>query len=144
MELRIKRIHPDAIIPTRARPGDSGLDLHALLPDGDAFIQAGERRRVRTGIAIELPPAHEGQIRPRSGLADKNGVQACLGTIDNGYRGEIAVILFNLSFEGCKIRHGDRIAQLVIQLVAFPEIVEVIEELSYTERGTSGFGSTGV
>ncbi len=144
MELRIKKTHPSAIIPTRARPGDSGLDLHALLPDGDAFIHPGERRRFRTGIAIELPDGHEGQVRPRSGLADRNGVQPVLGTIDNGYRGELQVNLFNLSFEGCKVRNGDRIAQLVIQQVAFPEIVEVIEELSYTERGDGGFGSTGV
>lgn len=143
MEIRIKRTHPDAIIPGRKLPGDSGLDLHALLPDGGAFIRPGERRKVRTGLAIELPLGYEGQVRPRSGLADKFGTQACLGTIDNGYRGEVLVNLFNLSFEGCKIAHGDRIAQLVVASVAYPEPVEVAE-LSGTERGVAGFGSTGV
>jgi len=156
MEIRIKRTHPDAIIPTRSRPGDSGLDLHALLPDGPAYLQPGSRRLIRTGIAIELPEPHpillghgaalsgfEGQVRPRSGLADKVGIQACLGTIDNGYRGEIMVNLFNLSFDSCKVNHGDRIAQLVICPVVYPTLVEV-EELTPTERGEAGFGSTGL
>lgn len=143
MELRIKRTHPDAIIPRRQLPGDSGLDLHALLPDGDAFIRPGERRKLRTGLSLELPLGYEGQVRPRSGLADRSGVQTCFGTIDNGYRGEVLVNLFNLSFEGVKIRNGERIAQLVVSSVAYPEPVEV-EELSGTERGASGFGSTGV
>jgi dUTP pyrophosphatase len=144
MQMNIKKTHPEAIIPTRQKPGDSGLDLHALLPDGTAFIRPGERRKVRTGIAIELPLGYEGQVRPRSGLADKSGVQTCFGTIDNGYRGEVMVNLFNLSFEGMKISHGDRIAQLVVASVAYPEPIEVTEELPPTERGTGGFGSTGV
>jgi len=158
MEIRIKKTHPDAIIPTRAKPGDSGLDLHALLPDGPSYIQPGERRRIRTGIAMELPRGDlqyakdgvwndlcgfEGQVRPRSGLADKSGVQTCFGTIDNGYRGEIMVNLFNLSFDTCRVVNGDRIAQLVIVPVVYPTVVEV-EELSVTERGEAGFGSTGV
>lgn len=154
MEIRIKKTHPDAIIPTRKHPGDSGLDLHALLPDGPAYINPGERRRIRTGIAIELPEprclddgdremwGYEGQVRPRSGLADKAGVQTCFGTIDNGYRGEIMVNLFNLSFDGCRIKDGDRIAQLVIAPVLYPTVIEA-EELSETERGEAGFGSTG-
>lgn len=157
MELRIKRTHPDAIIPTRAKPGDSGLDLHALLPDGPAFIRPGERQRFNTGVAVELPRAHylsdvpgapwigwEGHVRSRSGLTSQ-GIVACggLGTIDNGYRGDIGVVLFNLSFQGFTVRHGDRIAQLVVSPVAYPEVVEVAE-LSDTERGVAGFGSTGV
>lgn len=144
MEIRIKKTHPDAIIPTRAKPGDSGLDLHALLPDGPAFIRPGERQRFNTGIAVELPARHEGQVRSRSGLTSQ-GIVACggLGTIDNGYRGDIGVTLFNLSFQGFTVRHGDRIAQLVVCPVAYPEVIEVAE-LSETERGVAGFGSTGV
>lgn len=133
MEIRIKKTHPDAIIPVRKYPGDSGLDLHALLPDGPIHIRPGERQRVRTGIAIELPRhvadleiwGYEAHVRPRSGLADKSGVQTCFGTIDNGYRGEIWVNLFNLSFDGCRINNGDRIAQLVIAPVLYPTVVEV-------------------
>jgi len=147
MELRIKKTHPGAIVPTRQKPADSGLDLHALLPEGSTWIGAGERRRIRTGIAIELPPpdpgGFEAQVRPRSGLADNAGIQTVLGTIDNGYRGEIEVILFNLSYQGYRVSDGDRIAQLVVVPVVYPTVVEV-EELSGSERGDSGFGSTGV
>lgn len=143
MELRIKKTQPDAILPRRAKPGDSGLDLHAYLPDGPVVIRAGDRLKVDTGIAIELPEGHEGQVRPRSGLGTNHGVQAALGTIDSGYRGPIGVTLFNMSFRDFTARHGDRIAQLVICPVAYPEVVEV-EALSETERGADGFGSTGV
>ena len=143
MELRIKKLHPDAIIPRRAKPGDSGLDLHAILSGGPLYLQAGGRERVSTGIAIELPEGFEAQVRPRSGLAHSFGIQTAFGTVDNGYRGELWVNLFNHSFSGHTVRHGDRIAQLVICPVAYPELVEV-EELTETERGADGFGSTGV
>jgi len=156
MELRIKKLQPDATIPRRAKPGDSGLDLHAYLPDGPVVIRAGDRLKIDTGIAIELPPAHfmsdipgapevgwEGQVRPRSGLGTNHGVQSALGTIDSGYRGPIGVTLFNMSFRDFTVRHGDRIAQLVVCPVAYPDVVEV-EALSETERGADGFGSTGV
>lgn len=143
MELRIKKTHPNAIIPTRKKAGDSGLDLHALLPDGDyRWIGMGERARIMTGIAIELPEGYEGQVRPRSGMAAE-GIVCSFGTIDNGYRGDIGVTLFNNSFGPWRVRNGDRIAQLVICPVAYPTVVEV-EELSETERGADGFGSTGV
>jgi len=144
MELRIKKTHPNAIIPTRQKPGDSGLDLHALVLDGPLHIAPGERRRIHTGISIELPSGYEAQVRPRSGLSDRAGVVASLGTIDNGYRGDIGVVLFNLSWQGFMVRDGDRIAQLVIAPVSCPEVVVVIDELAPTERGTGGFGSTGV
>ncbi len=149
MDIRIKKTHPDAIIPRRANPGDSGLDLHACLPDGNVFIPPGEHRVIPTGIAIELPMAgpfgvtYEGQVRPRSGLAAKHGIQTSFGTIDNGYRGEIAVNLFNFSYGLYRVSDGDRIAQLVICPVVYPAVVEVTE-LSVTERGVAGFGSTGV
>ena len=153
MEIRIKKLHPDAIIPSRKHPGDSGLDLHALLPDGPVNLAPGERQRFRTGIAIELPTpkvledelpelwGYEGQVRPRSGLAAK-GIVASLGTVDNGYRGDLGVTLFNHSFRHFTVRDGDRIAQLVIAPVLYPTVIEV-EELSGSERGEAGFGSTG-
>ncbi len=143
MELRIKKAHENAIIPRRAKPGDSGLDLYAYLPDGPEHLFPGERRRISSGIAIELPEGFEGQVRPRSGLAHDAGIATVLGTVDNGYRGELWVNLFNHSFDIHTVRHGERIAQLVICPVAYPELVEV-EELTETERGTDGFGSTGV
>lgn len=145
MELRIKKVLADAIIPHRAKPGDSGLDLHAYLPEGPVVIRAGDLESFGTGVAIELPAGHEGQVRSRSGLVRQHGIFACggVGTVDNGYRGEIGVTLLNHSFRDFTVRHGDRIAQLVVCPVAYPEVIEV-EELSETERGASGFGSTGV
>jgi dUTP pyrophosphatase len=143
MELRIKKTNPDAILPTRAKPGDSGLDLYACLPEGPVHIRAGDRMRISSGVAIELPGGHEGQVRPRSGLAHSAGVQTAFGTIDSGYRGELWINLFNHSYNGHTVRHGERIAQLVVCPVAYPAVVEV-EELSETERGADGFGSTGV
>lgn len=155
MQLRIKKTHPSAIIPTRKKPGDSGLDLHAFIPEGYVWIQPGRQERIMTGIAIELPSpkrrfgplgeywiGYEAQVRPRSGLA-ANGILCSLGTVDNGYRGEIGVTLYNHSWDNFRVKNGDRIAQLVICPVVYPELVEV-EELSETERGGDGFGSTGV
>lgn len=139
--LNVKRLVPDAVLPTRAKPGDSGLDLCAVLNE-PVVIRSGDRRMFDCGIAIELPPGFEAQVRPRSGLAMKSGVQAALGTIDNGYRGSIGVTLFNLSYRDHTVRHGDRIAQLVVAPVAYPEPIEVTE-LTDTERGAGGFGSTG-
>lgn len=143
MKLRIKRLHEQAILPRRQMAGDSGLDLYALLPDGPVTIPPGERLLLRTGIAIELPEGFEGQVRPRSGLTARNGVQAALGTIDVGYRGEVQVALFNLSYRQHRVLDGDRIAQLVVCPVALPEVEEV-DTLTETERGLGGFGSTGV
>jgi dUTP pyrophosphatase len=156
MQLRIKKQFSDAQLPTRAKPGDSGLDLCAYLPEGPVVVRAGDRKKVDTGICIELPPPHfmsdipgapevgwEAQVRPRSGLATNHGIQTAFGTIDNGYRGPVGVTLFNMSFRDFTVRHGDRIAQLVVAPVAYPEVVEV-EALTETERGASGFGSTGV
>lgn len=152
MKLKIKKTHPSAILPTRAKPGDSGLDLYACLPDGPVTIAPGEHSVISSGIAIELPVnpefatyihGYEAQVRPRSGLASKNGIVTSFGTVDNGYRGTVGVNLFNHSWLSFTVRHGDRIAQLVIAPVVYPEVVEVAE-LTETERGVAGFGSTGV
>lgn len=144
MKLRIKKTHPDAILPTRAKPGDSGLDLYALLPEGAVWIPPGGRQPIGTGIAIEPPEGYEGQVRSRSGLT-RQGIVACggLGTVDNGYRGEVGVTLFNNSFQGYRVMNGERIAQLVVAAVAYPDI-EVVDELTPTDRGDAGFGSTGL
>lgn len=145
MQLRFKRLYSDAWTPVRKNPRDSGLDLCAYLPSqGFAIIQAGGRERFWTGIAVELPDGFEAQIRSRSGLTSQ-GIVACggLGTIDNGYRGDVGITLFNLSFREFRVCHGDRIAQLVVCPVVYPELIEV-DELSDTPRGTGGFGSTGV
>ncbi len=158
MQMKFKKTHPEAITPTRAKPGDSGLDLYACLPDGPVVIKSGDRKLIPTGVAVELPFTFdlnapffggrlaigwEAQVRPRSGLAVKSGVQSAFGTIDNGYRGEIGVTLFNFSWHDFTVRSGDRIAQLVVAPVVYPELVEVTE-LSETDRGVAGFGSTGV
>lgn len=142
MILKVKKLTPAAALPAYAHPGDAGLDLCAA---ESCVLAPGERRLVRTGLAIELPPGTEGQVRPRSGLALKHGVTLLNspGTIDEGYRGEVGVILINLGQEPFRIEPGLRIAQLVVQSVARVAVAEVAE-LSDTRRGAGGFGSTGL
>ncbi|WP_409966795.1 Deoxyuridine 5'-triphosphate nucleotidohydrolase [Mycovorax composti] len=142
LEVKIvnKSKHP---LPTYATSGASGMDLRASIEE-DIVLQPMERTLVPTGIFIELPEGYEAQIRPRSGLAIKQGL-TCLntpGTIDADYRGEIKVILINLSKEPQTIQNGDRIAQMVIQKVEIIQWVPV-EALSETARNAGGFGHTG-
>ena len=142
MKVKIQKLHPDAFLPKYAHgPGeDAGMDLRA---DGAAVLKSGAPLAVPTGLAIELPPGYEAQIRPRSGLALKHAITLpnAPATIDPGYRGEIRVILLNLGPEDYHVERGDRIAQLVI---ARYEAVEWVEgELNNTQRGTGGFGSSG-
>ena len=141
MKLRIRRLKPDATIPAYAHPGDAGLDLHAC---EDIALGPGVAGLVSTGVAIELPEETEAQVRPRSGLALKHAVTVLNtpGTIDEGYRGEIGVVLINHGATTFHITHGMRIAQLVIQKRWTVDVVEV-EGLGDTDRGTGGFGSTG-
>lgn len=164
--VEFQRLHPDAILPTRATYGSVGLDLHACF-DGAAYENAerrglvvhidgslrphaivlppGERLLVRTGWAVAIGRGFEGQVRPRSGLAWRHGVTVlnAPGTIDSDYRGPLGVLLVNLGQSDFVIRQGDRIAQLVIAPVAMVDVREV-EALPETERGEGGFGSTGV
>lgn len=139
--LKIKKLSEDAIIPFYAHPGDAGLDLFSV---EEVTIERGKRKLVATGISIELPKNTEAQVRPRSGLALKYGVTVLNspGTIDEGYRGEIKVILINHGEEAFKINKGDKIAQMVIMPVLTVGIEEV-EILNDSERGEGGFGSTG-
>ncbi len=142
MKLRIKLLDPDLPAPERAMPDDAGLDLRAR---HDCVIPPGKRRRVPLGVAIELPPGHAGLVLPRSGLAERKGLSfanSC-GLIDPGFRGEIEVIAVNLDTESAiEIERGERIAQLVVVPVTYPEIV-LVETLSESRRGEAGFGSTG-
>ncbi len=138
---RVGRRGPPLDVPSYQTQGSAGLDLRA---DEACTLAPGERRLVPTGLAVELPPGHEGQVRPRSGLAVKHGIGMvnAPGTIDQDYRGEVCVVLVNLGEQTFEVRRGDRIAQLVIAPVTRVE-VELVEELSETVRGGGGFGSTG-
>ncbi|HEQ79272.1 MAG TPA: dUTP diphosphatase [Euryarchaeota archaeon] len=140
-EIRLKKIHPNAELPKRATSGSSGFDLKSV---EDADIPSGGWSVIRTGLVMEMRTGLEAQIRSRSGLAAKKGlfVLNSPGTIDSDYRGEICVILANISKETGHIKRGDRIAQMVISRVEQP-VFELVSELEDTQRGEGGFGSTG-
>lgn len=142
MILRIRKIHADAVLPKYAHgpEEDAGMDLCSV---ADALLEPNIPQAVPTGLSIELPPGYEAQIRPRSGLAFKHAISVpnSPGTIDPGYRGEVKVILINLGKQPYQVTKGDRIAQMV---VARYEAVEIQEgDLTDTERGAGGFGSSG-
>ncbi len=141
MTVNFKRIHPAAVLPAYARPGDAGMDVCACEA---ATLQPGERKLVKTGLVMELPRGTEAQMRPRSGLALKNGITLLNtpGTIDEGYRGEVGVILINLGREAFEVQPGMRIAQMVVAPVLRVDTAEVAD-VSDTARGEGGFGSTG-
>jgi dUTP pyrophosphatase len=142
VRLAVRRLHPAAVLPTRAHSSDAGFDLHAVEA---ATLGPGEREMVPTGIAIALPEGHAGLVLPRSGLAARHGIALvnAPGLIDEGYRGELRVLLLNTDrTEPFAIAPGDRIAQLVLVRVSLVEAVEV-RGLDATERGDGGFGSSG-
>jgi len=141
MELPIRRLRPDAVIPERAYAGDAGLDLSAC---ERVELAPGERALVGTGLAVAIPEGHAGFVQPRSGLASRHGVTIVNtpGLVDSGYRGELRVILLNTDRDHpFVVEPGMRIAQLVVVPVATPEPTEV-DELPETERGVRGFGSS--
>ena len=142
VQVRVKRLSPDAKIPKAAKVGDVAFDLYSVI---DYEIKPGERYAVPTGIAMEIPPGYEGQVRPRSGLALKEGITVLNtpGTIDSGYRGEVKTIMINHSDVSFQITKGMRISQLAIRPAPEVSFIEV-DELSDTDRGEGGFGSTGV
>lgn len=142
MELKVQLLSDSATLPTRSHEGDAGLDLYAAEP---AHIGPGERWQVATGIAIEIPPGHAGLVLPRSGLARRHGISLvnAPGLIDAGYRGEVKVLLLNNDpAEIFRIKPGDRIAQLLVTPFLPIEPLQA-DTLSETDRGDSGFGSTG-
>ncbi|WP_298427162.1 dUTP diphosphatase [Rhodoblastus sp.] len=147
MEIRIKQLpHGEGLpLPAYQSPGAAGLDLVAAIPtDAPIVLEPGERRIIVTGLVLEIPEGFEAQVRPRSGLALKHGVTIlnAPGTIDSDYRGELAAILINHGAEPFRIARGDRIAQLVFAPVVQARLV-ITENLSNTDRGAGGFGSTG-
>jgi len=142
-ELRFKLLSPHAREPSYATKGAAGLDLGAAISE-PVTLAPGERTTISTGLAVALPPCHEGQVRPRSGLAIKHGVTVvnAPGTIDEDYRGEIRVALINLGKDPYVIAPGERIAQLVVTPVVRVRTV-CVPTLDETPRGVDGFGSTG-
>lgn len=141
--LKVKKLHPEAIIPTRGSEKASGLDLYALR---DYLIPAtGETIRVETGIAFQIPEGYEIQVRPRSGLSLKTGLRVANspGTVDQDYLGDCSVLLYSANGRSHSFNKGERIGQAVLVPVEIPELVEVDEFDLKTERGTQGFGSTG-
>ena len=142
-EILIKKLHSDVNIPKYETEGSSGLDLEAYI-EKDLRLLSGERKLVPTGVSVAMPNNFEIQIRPRSGLAYKNGISVVNtpGTIDSDYRGEIKVLLINLGTESVTIKKFQRIAQMVICPIIKANLKEV-QELPETIRGAGGFGSTG-
>jgi len=142
-EILIKKLHSDVNIPKYETEGSSGLDLEAYI-EKDLRLLSGERKLVPTGVSVAMPNNFEIQIRPRSGLAYKNGISIVNtpGTIDSDYRGEIKVLLINLGTETVTIKKFQRIAQMVICPIIKANLKEV-KELPETIRGAGGFGSTG-
>jgi dUTP pyrophosphatase len=139
--VKVARLRPDAILPTRAYAGDAGLDLYACEP---VRLEPGERAAVPTGIAVEIPGGQAGLVLPRSGLAHRHGVSLvnAPGLIDSGYRGELRVLLVNTDrSRAVELAAGDRIAQLVLVRVQTP-LVEEVSELGRSERDERGFGSS--
>ena len=139
MELRVKRIRPDAKIPVYLHPGDAGMDLFSCV---DEVIAAGEVKAVPTGIQMAIPEGYVGLVWDKSGISLK-GVHRLAGVVDSGYRGEIRAVMVNLGKEPFIISKGMKIAQMLIQPVQAVRIVEA-ENLDDTTRGEGGFGSTGM
>lgn len=141
-KLLVKKLNEKAIMPNYAHEGDAGLDLYSV---EEKVIEPGETALVHTGISIQLPKNTEAQIRPRSGLAIKNSITVLNtpGTIDEGYRGEICIIIINHGKNSFKIEEAMKIAQMVIKPV-YKVLVEQAEDLEDSSRGEKGFGSSGL
>ena len=136
--IEVQKMNEEATLPTRSHSNDAGMDLYAV---EDIFLEPGEGKIGKTGIALAIEPGYYGQIADRSSLG-KKGIKTAGGVIDSDFRGEVGVILWNLSKESIHLKKGERIAQLIILPVATPQIQNV-ESLSETKRGEGGFGSTG-
>lgn len=139
LKLKIKKLHPDAIIPKFAKRHDAGMDLFAL---NEHIINPGEIVLINTGIAMEIPEGYVGLVWDKSGFSTKTKMKTLGGVIDSGYRGDVTVCLINLCNEAHHIEKGMKVAQILIQKAEQPEI-ELVKELSESERGNGGFGSTG-
>ena len=140
VKIKVKRVHPGAILPHYAHDGDAGMDLYAV---EDVILWPNEPVAVRTGLSIELPRGYVALVWDKSGFALKEGIKTMAGVGDSTYRGEYKVVLLNTTNQYYYVDKGDKIAQLLIQPVMQAEIEEV-HNLSETTRGTGGFGSTGM
>jgi dUTP pyrophosphatase len=147
VRVKVKRLQDgsegDLYLPRYMTAHSSGMDLFAAV-EKEVILQPGERKLIPTGIALAIPPGYEGQVRPRSGLALREGITLVNtpGTIDADYRGEVGVLLINLGQQAFKVRRGDRIAQLAIVPICQAEL-ELVDELDATPRNEGGFGHTG-
>ena len=139
MKIRVKSLSGNAKLPSFAHGTDAGADLFSA---ENLKLEPGKRALVSTGIALEIPEGFAGLIWDKSGIASKSGISTMAGVIDSGYRGEIKVLLVNLSDTEYKIEEGDKIAQILFQKIEHPDFEEV-QELSKADRGEKGFGSTG-
>lgn len=137
-QLPLRRLDPAAVLPTRAHPDDAGLDLYGL---EDATVAPREGRVLRTGVAVAVPAGHVGLVCDRSSMA-KRGLKTAGGVIDAGYRGEVGVVVWNISGEAQTVKKGERIAQMLVIPIATPAPVDTAD-LGETARGAAGFGSTG-
>lgn len=144
IEVKIKKLHPQAVIPAYMTAHAAGMDLCTVIEE-TVLLSPGERVLLPTGLALEIPPGYEGQVRPRSGLALKKGIALVNspGTIDADYRGEVGIIVINHGSEAVEFHPGDRIAQLIIAPITQAVITEA-EELNDSQRSSGGFGHTGV
>ena len=143
-EIKIKKSNNEIITPSYETPSSAGLDLRAYLPEGSVSLLPLERKLIGTGLFFEIPEGFEVQIRPRSGLAHKNGISVLNspGTIDADYRGEIKILLINHGNEAFEIEHQMRIAQMVVAKYERIQF-KLVEQLTESKRGSGGFGSTG-
>ena len=139
MQIHVKKLNDNARLPVFAHIGDAGADLFAA---EEIMIQPGERAAVSTGVALVLPQGYVSLIWPKSGLAAHDGIMIMAGVVDAEYRGEYKIIAYNSGTEPKTFAVGDKVAQLLVQQVAHPDFIEVVE-LDETTRGEGGFGSTG-
>ncbi|HEY9787983.1 MAG TPA: dUTP diphosphatase [Candidatus Obscuribacterales bacterium] len=144
VKLKVKRLPHCRALPSYATPGSAGLDLTAAIAE-PLTLEGRQRTKIPTGIIVEIPPGFEGQVRPRSGLADKAGISLtnCVGTIDSDYRGEVQVLVVNHSDQPYIFEPGERVAQLILVPIPRVEVVEVDELAPSVHRGAKGFGSSG-
>ena len=138
--LFVKRLNKKAVIPKRATPGSAGYDLSSI---ENTIVPAYGKQIVKTGLAIKTPEGTYGRIAPRSGVAWKGHIDVGAGVVDNDYRGEVGIILFNHSDKDYEIKELDKVAQLILERIATPDVIEV-EDLDETIRGSGGFGSTDI
>ncbi|MBP9802410.1 dUTP diphosphatase [Patescibacteria group bacterium] len=139
MKIKVKKLKAEAVLPQMMRPGDAAFDLATC---EDVLLVSGETKIIPTGLALEIPAGFVGNIRDRSGLSAKHALHTLAGIIDSNYRGEIGVVMTNLSQVDYQIKKGDRVAQMLIQKIEIADFEEV-EELSDTNRGEAGFNSSG-